>query len=163
MNSMDAVVCNSGPLIALCLLRRLNLLQTFYQRVVIPEKVQWEILQGGVARPGMAELAAANWIEVLPAAPDPVLIAMLDPGEAAVLTLARSLGIAHILMDERKGRKIARAILGLNVSGTARLLVDAARAGLIVSARQELETLRIAGYWLGDNILAWAEAMECQH
>jgi len=61
-------------------------------------------------------------------------------------------------MNKRKGRKIARAILGLTVSGTARLLVDAARAGLIVSAGQKLETLRVAGYWLGDNILAWAEA-----
>jgi len=67
-----------------------------------------------------------------------VLVVMLDPGEAAVLVLARSLGISHVLMDERKGRKIARAILGLTVSGTARLLVDAARAGLIVSARREL-------------------------
>ena len=159
---MDTVVCDSGPLIALCLLNRLSLLQFFYQRIVIPEMVQREILQGGVARPGMAELAVTDWIEVLPAAPDPVLIAMLDPGEAAVLTLARSLGISHVLMDERKGRKVARSILGLTVSGTARLLVDAKRAGLIVSARQELETLRVAGYWLGDNILAWAEVMECQ-
>lgn len=162
MNSVDAVICNTGPLIALCLLRRLNLLQIFYRRVVIPEIVQREILQGGVARPGMAELVAVDWIEVLPAAPDPVLIAMLDPGEAAVLTLARSLGISHVLMDERKGRKVARAILGLTVSGTARLLVDAKRAGLIVSARQELERLRVADYWLGDNILAWAEVMERQ-
>jgi len=125
--------------------------------------VQQEILHGGMARPGMAELGTVDWIEVLPAAPDPVLIAMLDSGEAAVLTLARSLGISHVLIDERKGRKIARTILGLTVSGTARLLVDAARAGLIVSARGELETLRVAGYWLGDNILAWAEAMEVQH
>lgn len=159
MSGADAVVCNTGPLIALGLLGRLNRLQTFYQRVVVPETVQREIFQGGTMRPGRVELSV-EWIEVLPAMSDPVLAAMLDPGEAAVRVLARSLGISHVLMDERKGRKIARTILGLTVSGTARLLVDAARAGLIVSARRELETLRAGGYWLGDNILAWAEAME---
>lgn len=106
MSGANAVVCNTGPLIALGLLGRLNLLQTFHQRVVIPETVQREILQGGTMRPGMVDLSV-EWIEVLPAMPDPVLAAMLDPGEAAVLVLARSLGISHVLMDERKGRKIA--------------------------------------------------------
>lgn len=162
MNKSSSIICNSGPLIALCLLKKLSLLQAFYQRVIIPEVVYREILHSDATRPGAEELAGAHWIEVQPIVPDPILTAMLDPGEASVLTLARSMGITHVLIDERRGRKIARTILELTVTGTARLLVDAARSGLIVSAHQELLVLRNNGYWLGDNILEWAKSQSTQ-
>jgi hypothetical protein len=40
--------------------------------------------------------------------PDPLLKSLLDEGEAAVIQLAQALNIDQVLIDERKGRKVAR-------------------------------------------------------
>lgn len=63
------------------------------------------------------------------------------------------MGIERILMDERKGRRIARDIYGLNVTGTVRLLTDAKKAGLISSVSGALQETRDTGYWIHDKIV----------
>jgi predicted nucleic acid-binding protein len=42
---VSRIVCNSGPLIALGLLDRLDLLQSIFSEVLIPHAVQQEILR----------------------------------------------------------------------------------------------------------------------
>jgi len=59
-----------------------------------------------------------------------------------------------VLMDERKGRKIARQVYGITVIGTGRLLVEAKRAALIGNVRPAINQMRANGYWLADNIVA---------
>lgn len=87
---------------------------------------------------------------------DPFLCLKLDTGEAAVIQTAREGGIALILMDERRGRKIARRVYGLQTIGTARLLVEAHRAGLIQDLATAFETLKSESYWIADDIVQWA-------
>lgn len=79
---------------------------------------------------------------------------MLDLGEAATISLAVHVSASLVLMDERKGRKIAREVYGIAVIGTGRLLVEAKRATLISSVRPAIEQMRANGYWLADNIVA---------
>ncbi len=55
----------------------------------------------------------------------------MDSGEASAITLVWKHRDASLLvLDERRGRKVASA-LGLRITGTAGLLTDAAVAGLI--------------------------------
>jgi predicted nucleic acid-binding protein len=55
----------------------------------------------------------------------------LDSGEASAITLAwQHRDNSLLILDERRGRKVASA-LGLPITGTAGLLADAAAAGLI--------------------------------
>lgn len=56
-------------------------------------------------------------------------------------------------MDERKGRRIARDIYGLIVTGTVRLLTDAKKAGLINSLSDVLQDIRSSGYWIHEKII----------
>jgi len=100
---------------------------------------------------------AAHLLEVTgPPQADPMLTAMLDEGEAAVIALAGAQGISHVLIDERKGRRIARKIYGLTVWGTARVLIEAKLSGLLPTVRDELLTLQKHGYWLGDDVMSEA-------
>ena len=80
----------------------------------------------------------------------------------AVVHLARETKADYVLIDERKGRKIARDIFGLKVIGTARILVEAKRKGLLNSVSAALRQLKEAGYWIHDDIvrLALKEAGE---
>jgi hypothetical protein len=90
----------------------------------------------------------------LSAPPDPLLLTELDAGEAAVITLARSQGVAGIIMDERKGRRVARLVYGLQVKGTCGLLVVAKQRGLVSAVKPLLEAMRAQGYFLGPQLMA---------
>jgi predicted nucleic acid-binding protein len=50
---VSRIVCNAGPLIALGILGRLELLQSLFDEVLVPEAVQREIVQGGVKIAGL--------------------------------------------------------------------------------------------------------------
>lgn len=88
--------------------------------------------------------------------PDPLLIMELDAGEAEVISLARHLSPCMAVIDERRGRRVAQDVYGLPVKGTAGLLVEAKRRGLISGVREHLVTLRGAGYFIADSVMAAA-------
>ena len=83
---------------------------------------------------------------------DPFLTAELDAGEAAVIALARELSLP-VLMDERKGRKIAVLAFNVAVFGTGRILVEAKRHGFIERVRPAMEQMRAAGYFLSERLV----------
>jgi len=60
------VVSNSSPLIALARIGRLNLLASFYKRILIPTEVHHEVTVAGHGLPGAEEVRKAHWIEVAP-------------------------------------------------------------------------------------------------
>lgn len=152
---MSRIVCNSGPLIALGLLERLDLLKSLFSEVLIPEAVQREIQQGGVNQLGLESFRRSDWIRVarLTGGRDALLESLLDAGEAAVISLAREQGVATVLIDERKARKVARDIHGLQVIGTTRILVEAKRRGLLAEVASSFKKLRQEGYWIHDTIV----------
>ena len=63
-------------------------------------------------RPGASALRAAlnaGWLEVMTAPTDtPELKLVLDPGEAEAILLAEKIACRFLLIDERRGRTIAR-------------------------------------------------------
>jgi hypothetical protein len=68
----------------------------------------------------------------------------LGPGEAEALMLALELREAVVVLDDALARRVAET-LGLNVTGTLGLLLDAKRAGLITAVGpllDQLEALR---------------------
>lgn len=148
-------VINAGPLVGLSLAGRLDLLPALFAEFWIPDIVFHEVAVTGLGRPGAVELTEARWMpHVRPSpAPDPLLIDQLDPGEAAVITLARSLTPCLTVIDEKRGRKIAQNVYGLSVKGTAGLLVEAYRRGLLDDVRTTLIDLRCSGYFLSDAVI----------
>ncbi len=160
----ERAVINAGPLVALSLVGRLDLLRSLFHEFWIPEAVFQEVVVAGVGRPGSEDLSDTSWeAHVRPSPePDPLLVAELDRGEAAVISLARSLTPCVAVIDEKRGRRIAHHIYGLPVKGTAGLLVEAHRMGFLDHLRTELTDLRAAGYFLSDAVIesACAAALE---
>lgn len=154
---MNRVVCNSGQLIALGILGHVDVLRSLFDVVLVPDAVQGEIAQGGLKFLGVEDFRRAGWIRVLrPERKDELLAALLDGGEAAVIGLAREQGIEIVLIDERKARKIARDIYGLQPIGTARILVEAKRKNLLPAIAALFQKLRQEGYWIHDDIVQTA-------
>lgn len=137
-----AVVTDTSPLIALARTGRDALLPRLFDRVVAPRAVAAEF--------GPLPL----YIEIVDAPPDrsAELQADLDPGEAEAIALAERLG-ATLLIDERKGRRIARAS-GIRVRGTVGVLILASERGLIPAIRPDLDALIAAGFHVSGTLYA---------
>jgi len=77
------VVPDAGPLIHLAGAGHLDLLPQLYDRVVVPRVVIDEIVVAGAGLTGSREVAAATWLEVEAASPDPALVRISTPLPAA--------------------------------------------------------------------------------
>ena len=154
----DRIVCNTGPLIALAIVDRLDLLKLLFHEVVISETVHQEILRGGAASAGLSAYGRATWIRTSTekGASDLLLDSILDAGEASVIQLARAQGTEFVLIDDRKARKVARNVYGLRVIGTARVLVEAKHHGFLKSVEKALCGMREGGYWIHESIVKTA-------
>lgn len=151
----DRAVVNAGPLVALSLLGELELLPALFGECWVPQAVYNEVAVAGIGKPGAVSLQGDDWQKrVRPSpVPDPLLVMELDAGEAEVISLARQLAPCLALIDERRGRRIAQQVYGLPVKGTAGILVDAHRLGLISGVRPRLLELRAAGYFIADRVI----------
>ena len=152
------LISNTGPLIALSIIDRIGILRSLFSAVAVPEAVHNEIMEGGPRSSGVANYMKAKWIEVMALTNpiDPLLRTSLDVGEAAVIGLARELDTGVVLIDERKARKIARAVYGIDCIGSVGVLVRAKGRGLLDSIGAEIEAMRDGGYWISDSIVAAA-------
>jgi predicted nucleic acid-binding protein len=152
---IDRAVVNAGPLIALSLLDLLDLLPGLFEECWVPNAVYNEVAMKGIGKPGASSLNEAAWRMRRMECPslDPLLVMELDIGEAEVITLARTLTPCMALIDERRGRRIARHVYGLPVKGTAGILVESKRRGLISVVGPKLLKLRRSGYYLADNVI----------
>jgi len=148
-------ICNTGPIIALSMIDRIDILRHLFELVAVPEEVHKEILEGGTTNAGLANYRKVKWIKVVALSNpvDPLLRTSLDSGEAAVIGLARELNADYVLVDELKARKIARTVYGLHVIGSTRVLVEAKRRGLLDNVGSELQAMRDGGYWIGASIV----------
>ena len=155
---MSQIICNSGPLIALGILGRLHILKSLFDVVLVPEAVQKEIEQGGIKPAGLEDFRRADWIRILPLTEkrDELLESLLDAGEAAVISLAREQKAVLVLIDERKARKVARDIYGLQPIGTVRILVEAKKKKLLPDIASQFQKLRQEGYWIHASIVETA-------
>jgi predicted nucleic acid-binding protein len=74
-----------------------------------------------------------------------MLMLTLDRGEASAIALGLEVPGCVLVLDERKGRNVAR-MLGLSVTGTLGMLVKAKHAGLTPSLRPWLKRFQEAGF-----------------
>ena len=144
---MPAVVSDSSPLISLAHLGHFNLLRDFYGQVLIPVAVQQEMLRREFTAPGAAEMTRAiadTWMCVrqpTSSVPLPPGAGVLDMGEREALQLALEAKADLLLIDEIRGRTVARS-LGLKITGTIGVLLEAKTRRLIPSLQLELDRLR---------------------
>lgn len=156
-------VINSGPLIALSLINRLDLLPLLFSKFWIPETVFREVAIAGLGKPGASPLHAPEWQARIWKQPltNPLLIMELDAGESAVITLVQQLSPCLAVIDERRGRRIAQQVYQIPVKGTAGLLVEAVRSWVSIDVRGELTALRSRGYFISEPVIeAAARAAE---
>lgn len=162
-----AIVSNSSPLILFGKIGQLELLRAAFTDVLIPEGVYFEVVTRGLRRSAtepsaLAVLAAleASWMTrraLTNADAARRFPANLGRGEVEAIALALEAGSLDVLLDDRGGRRLARQ-RGLQVIGSAGVLVRAKTQGAVPLVRPLLDELRTAGLYLSDG--AYRVALE---
>ncbi len=149
------IVSNTGPLIALAKVDRLDLVERLFGQVRVPPAVQRELLAIQSPEVTRLEQALTHLIELVPVprlTPEVQIVTMqLGAGEQQAIALAYELKLP-LLIDDHRGRSAARR-LGLMVIGVAGALIQAKKAGSLSAVRPLLEEIRERGYWLSDELL----------
>ncbi|MBI9084567.1 MAG: DUF3368 domain-containing protein [Desulfobacterales bacterium] len=153
---MNTVVSDAGPLIGLARINRIELPRELFGSLIIPPAV-FDEMKVSSTRPGaqaIAEAVKAGWINILPLkkkAAAKGLLSLVDIGEAEAIQLAIEQKAAFLLIDDKKGRKVAKR-LGLRIVGIGGLLIAAEQSGLIENVAPVIDDLARAGYRLSSAL-----------
>jgi uncharacterized protein len=155
------LVSNTGPLIALAKVDRLGLLAAMFGTVHIPPAGHRELLGKAGAEASRLDQALAAWLIVAdrpePSPETDTALQSVDAGEREAVTLAQLMQ-RPLLIDDQLGRQAARR-LGLVVTGTVGVVIEAKRGGLVSAVRPLLEEMQAQGYWLSDELINLAVAL----
>ena len=151
------VVSDTSPIINLAAIGQLDLLQRLYGTILIPQAVYHEIAVRGSRQAGAREIETLQWFEryhVRDVALVKRLEQQLDAGEAEAIALSIERQADLLLLDERRGRMLARQ-LGVAVTGLLGVLLVAKQRGYLAAVRPALHDLMTkAGFWIGPELFS---------
>lgn len=134
------VISDTSVITNLIQLNQLSLLNQLFGQIIIPQKVFDELAK----IPNQTEtIDGVNWIKIKQISDINLfqkLIKRLDPGEAEAIVLAVELKADALLIDEKKGRKIAQEY-GIIITGLLGILIEAKKEGLINDVKPILDRL----------------------
>ena len=159
------VISDTTPIITLIKINRIDLLEKLFGEVFIPEVVFRE-LTTNTAFANEAEIVkASSFLKVKTVQNQQSLsilqaVSGLDDGESEAIILAGELGSDALIIDERKGRKIAQK-LGITITGTIGILIQAHNENMISTenAKLYLEQLKNSNIRLSEALIQEALSM----
>jgi predicted nucleic acid-binding protein len=139
------VVSDTTPIISLVKVGQLDVLRKMYGVVVIPAAVYHELVTNK-AFPDEAEtIRNCEFIQQKSVRNELAVKilesnANLDKGESEAIVLVEDLNADLLLVDERKARAVAKE-MGITITGTLGVLIEARRLGYVPELRPLLEML----------------------
>jgi uncharacterized protein len=143
------VVSDTSALTALLQIGRIELLARLYHEIVIPEAVERELRHDHPALPQFIHVNRVKNPSVVQR-----LAQELDQGEAEAIALMLENRGDLLLIDERRGRRVAQRE-GVPVVGLIGVLAEAKRIGQLPSLAAVVNDLQtLAGFRISDRLKA---------
>jgi predicted nucleic acid-binding protein len=137
------LICDTSPLQYLHQLDLLSVLSALAERVIVPPSVIEELEVGHRLGVSLPDVTTLDWVTVRQPTSKAALplVTDLGPGETQVLMLALESPEAVAVLDDALAHRVAET-LGLRLTGTLGLLLDAKRAGLVEVVAPLLDRLQ---------------------
>lgn len=135
---------DTSSLIVLSKIDQLDLLQKLYSQVFTSPEIKYEF---GNSLP--------NWIQVIQAKNLDLkksLELQLDLGEASAITLAHEIPNSTLILDDLKGRKVAK-LLKMKITGTLGVLARAKDEGFIPFLKPVIDILLETNFRVSDRLV----------
>ncbi len=129
------IVSDTTPIISLMKIGQLELLKRIFGAVVIPEAVHDELVRNSSYVDEAALIAKCGFLEVRHVAERRTVAELLrkerlDEGESEAIILAKEHNADVLLMDEKRGRRVAKKF-NIKITGTVGVLLYAYDEGLL--------------------------------
>ncbi len=141
--SHEIIIADTSCLIVLQNIQELPLLQKLFGEVFITQEVKEEF--GGDLPEWIKIKKVQNKIQ------QNALSLILDEGEASSMALCLETANSLLIIDEKKGRRIAQE-LGLKIIGTLGVILQAKEIGLINSVEDLLAKLENADFRISQSL-----------
>ena len=146
------VVCDSSPLVALSILNSLDLLDILFQEVLVPVSVFNELTIEN--KPEAQQIGRWAKGKITTTSNEQLIRSfnlLLDIGESEAMALYIERKADFLLIDEKKGRKIA-SYNNINIVGTLGILLMAKRKGLLLVIKPLLDRLQQSYIRISDEL-----------
>lgn len=129
------VVSDTTPIISLMKAGQLELLQNLFDVVYIPEAVYFELVENEAYIEEARMIQECEFLLVKKVDNEKSVTILrnftgLDTGESEAIILADEKQSDVLLMDERKGRQVAKK-MGITITGTIGILIQAFNEGIL--------------------------------
>ncbi len=148
------VVSDTTAITHLAKINALHILKCLYHEILIPDAVYNELTKAKKTQPGALEVINASWIKVTPIKNQIIaakLKAGLDLGESEAIALAIEQNADLLIIDERKGRIVAKPLVH-NIIGMAGILLEAKKAGIISAVEPYIIQLKNTGFRMHNDV-----------
>ena len=153
------VISDTTPIISLIKINRIDLLKKLFGEVFIPETVFKELTTNLVFKNESEIVKSATFLKTVKVKNLKSLKILqstsgLGAGESEAIILADELKSDVLIIDERRGRKVAKN-LGIAITGTAGILIQSYDEKLLSSTevKQCLEHLKNSNIRLSDSLI----------
>lgn len=152
---MRKVVVNTTPLIALCHVGQLSVLQKLYGKIIIPQAVYRELSAKGDSVCKKQVDSSLDWIHV-ENIENQMAKAMyktqLHEGEVEVMILAKERSADVVIIDDANAKKHAK-YLGLPVTGTLGVLIKAKQRGYIRELKPVVQEMVDKNIYISEDLI----------
>ncbi len=138
------IICDTSCLLVLEEIKKLDILREIFTEIITTPQVEKEF-----------EYPLPEWIRIQQVSnyqKQIELLALLDLGEASAIALAFETPNSILIIDEKKGRLVAKD-LNLKIIGTLRVILLAKQKGILKSVKETIRELKENGFWLSEKIV----------
>ena len=147
------LIADSSALIALAICDGLPFLDALYGEVFVPEAVHREVTRSDKPEAEKLRAYLLGKVKQADMASYVYLDAYADTGETEAMMLYKQTSADKLLIDDKRGRKIAR-INNIRTIGSLGVLLSAKRAGLITELGPSLVKLQDSQIFISPSLVA---------
>lgn len=138
----ENIIADTSCLVLLEKINELDVLHKLYKEIIITPEVADEF---GSELPEWIEVHSVEDLKY-----KKLFEMTVDPGEASVIALAVEIG-GLVILDDQKARKLAFE-LGLDVTGTLGILINATQSNYISSFPKVLDHIKRTNFYVSDDL-----------
>jgi hypothetical protein len=146
------LVADASALIALAACESLDLLDVLFGQVVVPDAVFVEVTVSDKPYSSQLRTYLNHKVRSVDMQYFVYLDAYSDLGETQAMLLYKSISADYLLIDDKRGRKVAR-LNHIQTIGTMGVLLQAKRRGLIAKVAPLIEKIRASPVFLSEDLV----------
>lgn len=145
------LIADSSALVALSVCDSLDLLDALFGEVKVPQAVFDEVSANHKPESAVLERYLQGKIESVDTEKYVYLDAYADAGETEAMLLYKQMSADWLLIDDKRGRKIA-AVNHINTIGSLGVLLSAKKRGLISAVKPKIDQIADSNVYIGQTL-----------